>query len=118
MPKIQALKAKPRYLNARRNLENLRLSLEYIVTCVFWLIRYTQFTMVVRMRHTRSHTGNRRSHHRIATVRVTKDESGTAHVRHRMNPTTGKYRGRMVTDVISIKAKKAAKQKAKASSVK
>ena len=70
------------------------------------------------MRHTRSHTGNRRSHHRIATVRITKDESGVAHLRHRMNPTTGKYRGREVIDVIGISAKKAAKKKAKATEAK
>ena len=69
--------------------------------------------MVVRMRHTRSHTNNRRSHHKIANVRMSKDESGTPHVRHRMNPKTGKYRGRNVVDVIGKTAKKAAKKKNK-----
>ena len=67
--------------------------------------------MVVRMRHTRSHTKNRRSHHTVARTRISKDESGTPHVRHRMNPVTGKYRGREVVDVITKKAKKTAKKK-------
>ncbi len=69
--------------------------------------------MVVRMRHTRSHTGNRRSHHRVENIRVSKDESGTPHVRHRMNPKTGKYRGRDVVDMIAKTAKKVAKKKEK-----
>ncbi len=67
--------------------------------------------MVVRMRHTRSH-------HRVANVRISKDESGTPHVRHRMNPTTGKYRGRNVVDVVGKSAKKAAKKKAESSKAK
>lgn len=70
--------------------------------------------MVVRMRHTSSHTKNRRSHHRIKSIRVSKDESGTVHVRHRMNPKTGKYRGRDVLDVIGKSSRKAAKKKAAA----
>ena len=69
--------------------------------------------MVVRMRHTRSHTANRRSHHKVENVRLSKDESNTPHVRHRVNPKTGKYRGRDVVDMISKTAKKAAKQKTK-----
>lgn len=72
---------------------------------------YSGKTMVVRMRHTRSHTKNRRSHHTVARTRISKDESGTPHVRHRMNPVTGKYRGREVVDVITKKAKKVAKKK-------
>jgi ribosomal protein L32 len=67
------------------------------------------------MRHTRSHTANRRSHHRVAGVRISKDESGTPHVRHRMNPATGKYRGRNVVDMVAKSAKKTAKKKEKSS---
>ncbi len=67
--------------------------------------------MVVRMRHTRSHTANRRSHHRVSNIRLSKDESGVSHMRHRMNPTTGKYRGREVVDVVAKTAKKAEKKK-------
>jgi ribosomal protein L32 len=66
--------------------------------------------MVVRMRHTRSHTKNRRSHHRVSSVRISKDENGVPHVRHRMNPTTGKYRGRDVVDVVARSARKTAKK--------
>ena len=40
-------------------------------------------------------------------MRISKDESGTPHIRHRMNPTTGKYRGRIVMDVMAVTAKKA-----------
>ena len=68
--------------------------------------------MVVRMRHTSSHTRNRRSHHRIKSIRVSKDESGLVHMRHRMNPKTGKYRGRDVLDVIGKTSRKVAKKKA------
>ena len=80
---------------------------------IYTYFRYTQKTMVVRMRHTRSHTKNRRSHHTVASIRVSKDESGTTHVRHRMNPVTGKYRGREVVDTIAKKAKRVAKKKEK-----
>lgn len=54
--------------------------------------------MVVRMRSTRSHTGNRRSHHKAVTPRIGKDEDGV-HVRHRVNMKTGKYRGKQILKV-------------------
>lgn len=83
-------------------------------TCLLTTFPLYSKSMVVRMRHTRSHTANRRSHHRVKAIRLSLDESGTAHVRHRMNPTTGKYRGRDVVDVIGRASKKAAKQKERA----
>ncbi len=49
--------------------------------------------MVVRMRSTRSHTGNRRSHHRLEKPALTKTADGVQ-LRHRANPKTGMYRGR------------------------
>ena len=70
--------------------------------------------MVVRMRHTRSHTKNRRSHHKLKNVGLTRDADGLPHLKHRMNPTTGKYKGRVVVDMITKNARKAAKKKAKA----
>ncbi len=65
--------------------------------------------MVVRMRHTRSHTKNRRSHHALAKPALSKDEAGNSHLRHRMSPTTGSYRGRQVMDLGKRLDKKAAK---------
>ena len=63
--------------------------------------------MVVRMRHTRAHTGNRRSHHALEGVRLTLDkETGTMHQRHRASAETGKYRGRQVIDIAGRMAKK------------
>lgn len=69
--------------------------------------------MTVRMRHTRSHTNNRRSHHKLANPAIVK-ESGSAHLRHRLNPTTGSYRGRKVVDLTLKLEKKAKRGKASA----
>jgi len=70
--------------------------------------------MSVRMRHTRGHTGNRRSHHSISEPRLTKDpETGEFHVRHRVNMTTGRYRGRVVVDVAKQEEKKIEKNRRK-----
>lgn len=57
--------------------------------------------MVVRMRVNRSKTGKRRSHHGLSTARVTKDAKGGVHLRHRADPETGLYRGKVVIDVVA-----------------
>jgi len=58
--------------------------------------------MVVRMRATRSHTKNRRSHHALKDKKLTVDkETGVPHLSHRMCMTTGRYKGRKVIDVVS-----------------
>lgn len=67
--------------------------------------------MVVRMRHTRSHTKNRRSHHALTSPALSKDESGNAHLRHRISKVTGSYRGRKVIDMTAKLDKKASKAK-------
>ena len=68
--------------------------------------------MVIRMRHTRAHTRNRRSHHALNGATVTKDTATTSvHLRHRMDAKTGLYRGRKVLDV-ALKAKKKVAKKA------
>jgi ribosomal protein L32 len=67
--------------------------------------------MVVRMRHTRSHTKNRRSHHALGKPTLAKDEQGKAHLRHRLSNATGSYRGRKVIDLTSKLDKRAAKAK-------
>ncbi|MEX0917142.1 MAG: 50S ribosomal protein L32 [Candidatus Paceibacterota bacterium] len=51
--------------------------------------------MVVRMRSTRAHTGKRRSHHRAEIPHISKDQDGV-HIRHRVDPKVGKYRGKQV----------------------
>ncbi len=47
------------------------------------------------MRHTRAHTANRRSHHALKSPALSKDKSGTVHLRHRAS-IDGVYKGRQV----------------------
>ncbi len=71
-------------------------------------------TMVVRMRHTRAHTANRRSHHKVKGAALSVDsKTGSTHLRHRVDMTTGMYRGKKVIDVVKKVEKKQAKAKAK-----
>lgn len=68
--------------------------------------------MVIRMRHTRSHTANRRSHHALTAINVTTDEkTGTSHLRHRVDLKTGLYRGKKVLDVVKKVEKRQSKNK-------
>ena len=56
--------------------------------------------MVVRMRSTKSHRNNRRSHDSLSNPAVTMDKStNVAHLRHRASLITGMYKGRQVIDV-------------------
>ncbi len=67
--------------------------------------------MSVRMRHTRAHTNNRRSHHALeATKSVVDKESGNRRLPHRVDESTGMYRGKKIFEP---KVKKAAEPKAK-----
>lgn len=71
--------------------------------------------MVNRMRSTRSHTGNRRSHHRLEMGSLSVCPDCKAPMQnHRACSNCGKYKGRVVTDVHARVAKKAAKAKAAA----
>jgi len=66
------------------------------------------------MRHTRSHTKNRRSHHKITKPAITVDaKTGVAQLRHRASAVTGMYRGKQVVNVDAKLTKKLAKQKSK-----
>ncbi|MDE2212939.1 MAG: 50S ribosomal protein L32 [Patescibacteria group bacterium] len=69
--------------------------------------------MVVRMRHTRAHTGNRRSHHALANPTLVKCECGAMRRKHVACPQCGRYRGRVVIDVAAKAAAKQARQKAR-----
>lgn len=53
------------------------------------------------MRRNRSQTAQRRSHHGLTSSRVTTDASGNAHLRHRVDPETGMYRGKVIIDVVA-----------------
>lgn len=66
------------------------------------------------MRHTSSHTKNRRSHHALTGTNVVVDkESGALRLPHRLDETTGMYRGKQIVAKKEIK-KEEKKQKAKA----
>ncbi len=69
--------------------------------------------MVVRMRHTRAHTANRRSHHALKSPALSTDKSGTLHIRHRAT-LDGAYKGRSVAgDPVKKVIKKQGKASAK-----
>lgn len=70
--------------------------------------------MTVRMRHTRSHTKNRRSHHSLSEPRLSVcSQCKEYHLRHRACLKCGQYRGKEVIDVSKKIEKKMAKTKAK-----
>lgn len=63
--------------------------------------------MSVRMRHTRGHTNNRRSHHALSETKAIKDAStGVLRLPHRLDESTGLYRGKQIVTV-KVKAPKA-----------
>lgn len=68
--------------------------------------------MVVRMRSTKSHRNNRRSHDGLSNPAVTLDKTTSVpHLRHRASLVTGQYKGRMVIDVASKIEKRAKRAK-------
>ncbi|MBX4192289.1 50S ribosomal protein L32 [Candidatus Parcubacteria bacterium] len=68
--------------------------------------------MVVRMRHTRGHSNNRRSHHALKAHGLTKCECGSMRVSHRACAVCGRYNGRVVVDhAAKAQAKLVKKQK-------
>jgi large subunit ribosomal protein L32 len=70
--------------------------------------------MTVRMRHTKGHTGNRRSHHALSGPRLSTCVScGGKHVRHRACQTCGLYRGRTVINVRGRQERALARKQAK-----
>ena len=70
--------------------------------------------MVIRMRHTRAHTANRRSHHALKAPNLaTCSNCGSKHRPHHMCPDCGFYKGRMVIDMKAKKESREARLKAK-----
>ena len=56
------------------------------------------------MRHTRGHTGNRRSHHALEAVQVVKDkETGNLRLPHRIDEVTGMYRGKQIAPAKAVR---------------
>ncbi len=71
------------------------------------------------MRHTRSHTGNRRSHHALKAVNLAKcSHCGESHRPHHMCLSCGYYNGRQVMDLTAEKAKRDARIQAKVEKIK
>ncbi len=70
--------------------------------------------MVVRMRHTRAHTANRRSHHALKNMRLSVTKEGAVHPRHRALLDGSTYRGKAGTDKATkrvLRAQKSAKRR-------
>ncbi|MCA9359157.1 50S ribosomal protein L32 [Candidatus Kaiserbacteria bacterium] len=75
--------------------------------------------MVIRMRHTRAHTANRRSHHALtAPTLATCQNCGAKHRPHHMCLDCGFYKGRMVMDMASKKKSREARLEAKREAIK
>lgn len=70
--------------------------------------------MVVRMRHTRSHTANRRSHHALKVKNLIACSNCKALIMpHRVCDVCGYYKGKQVVNAMKKVEKKATKAKAK-----
>jgi len=70
--------------------------------------------MVIRMRHTRSHTANRRSHHALTAPNLAVCKNCGAHHRpHHMCLNCGFYKGRVVIDLLTKKKEREARLIAK-----
>lgn len=70
--------------------------------------------MSSRMRATRSKTRKRRSHHGLKAPRLSRDkETGSVHLRHRVDMKTGMYRGKKIFDAEAIALKKAERARRK-----
>lgn len=70
--------------------------------------------MVIRMRHTRSHTANRRSHHALTAPNLAVCKNcGAQHRPHHMCLDCGFYKGRQVIDLAAKKQARVARINAK-----
>jgi large subunit ribosomal protein L32 len=63
--------------------------------------------MSIRMRHTRGHTANRRSHHALKDTNIVTDkESGNLRQPHRIDEVTGMYRGKQIAPARTVRIAK------------
>ncbi|MBU1292696.1 50S ribosomal protein L32 [Patescibacteria group bacterium] len=70
--------------------------------------------MSVRMRHTRSHTRNRRSHHALTDGALVVDkDTGSVRQPHRIDEATGMYRGMQIITP-KVKSEKKSKKEGRA----
>lgn len=70
--------------------------------------------MVIRMRHTRAHTANRRSHHALeAPALSTCANCGAKHRPHHMCLDCGFYKGKMVMDMTAKRKSREERMQAK-----
>lgn len=68
--------------------------------------------MVVRMRSTRSHTGNRRAHHALKAAQfVACPKCGSKNLPHTVCLNCGTYKGKVIIDVLAKLDKKERKKK-------
>jgi large subunit ribosomal protein L32 len=75
--------------------------------------------MVVRMRHTKGHSGNRRSHHALKNpVSAVCKNCGAQHRPHHMCLECGFYNGRQVMDLAAKKEAREARMQAKRDAIK
>ncbi len=71
------------------------------------------------MRANRSHRGNRRSHHALDDVRLSKCANcGAMHLRHTLCEKCGTYRGKKIIDMTAVVATKVTKDKKKTAAAK
>jgi ribosomal protein L32 len=77
---------------------------------IFYSLRDKVKRMSIRMRHTRGHSGNRRSHHALKNITIVTDSDGLLRLPHRLNEATGQYRGKQIV-TIKERSEKASKVK-------
>lgn len=65
------------------------------------------------MRRNRSQTAKRRSHHALSGAQLATCECGARRVSHRACPSCGKYRGRVIVDVVAAHKRTARRAKRK-----
>lgn len=74
---------------------------------IFYKLRDRVIPMSIRMRHTRGHTNNRRSHHALAATNVVKDkETGNSRLPHHLDDVSGMYRGKQIVPARSVRISK------------
>lgn len=73
--------------------------------------------MVVRMRATRAHRNNRRSHHALTAPAIVGCQCGTIQRRHVVCGNCGKYRGRQVINIVARAEAKQERLKRKAAAM-